>query len=166
MRVWIPRVVALLALGAVGTALVLALGMSSSSGSFSGEDVEEATAGLNRVNSGLSDRLEALEPGASPSDAQTAARAAADFSRTLLEDISGDEGSEAEALQGLLTVELEYLDAVGSTLNNPRSALRGRVGARGDALRDALQDVPGGDHRVVSGGQELVAYSEARAGEE
>jgi hypothetical protein len=163
MRIWVPRIVALLALGGVVTALVLAVGMSGASGGFTAEDVETATAELNRANGALSDKLEALEPGASPREAQDAARAAADLTRRLVED-AGD-APEAESLRAVLDIELDYLDAVGSTLNNPRSALRGRVGERGDALRDALQNVAGGDHRVVSGGQELVAYSEVRAGE-
>jgi hypothetical protein len=34
---------------------------------------------------------------------------------------------------------------------------------RAQALRDLLQHVPGGDHRVIRGGLALVRYSEARA---
>ena len=61
-----------------------------------------------------------------------------------------------------LDAELAYLDAIGSTLNNPRSSLRGKLRERGAALRSALQSVPGGSQLTVKGGTELGAYSAAR----
>lgn len=155
MRLWFSRLLALLALAGAVAAVVFTVSTVGSSG---GASPKPAVEDLNRANATLSGQLEALEAGTSPRQALDATRAAAELTRSLAESV------EDPALAAALRAELDYLDAVGSTLNNPRSALRGRVGPRGDALRDALQAAPGGDRRVVSGGQELVAYSEARAG--
>jgi len=118
---------------------------------------------LAQANGALGDRLNALAPGGSPRDAQDATRNLAQLARDLDAKVEGD-GNLAAGLHAVFTAERDYLDAVGSTLNNPKSTLRGQVGPRAQALRDALQQVPGGDHHAVRGGQALVLYSEQRTG--
>ncbi|MEO6495915.1 MAG: hypothetical protein ABIO51_00395, partial [Solirubrobacteraceae bacterium] len=116
------------------------------------------------ANRTVSGRLNELAPGASPRGAREAVRSAAALTQKLGTDLGG-EGGLANRLEDVLAAETAYLDAVGSTLGNPNSALRGRVGERGNALRDALRNIPGGDPKAVEGGAELVIYSEARAEE-
>src|SRR6476620_10991388 len=147
-RSWVARAAALVAL--VATLIALLVAVTTVSGSSSATTTTESRdlmLQLAQANGALGDRLNALAPGGSPRDAQDA----------------GD-GNLAAGLHAVFTAERDYLDAVGSTLNNPKSTLRGQVGPRAQALRDALQQVPGGDHHAVRGGQALVLYSEQRTG--
>jgi hypothetical protein len=163
LRVWFARGFALLALAAAAAAIYFAVTTIDSTKEITGEQAQAAMQQLAAANGTLSDRLEPLGPGDSPSTAQEATRQTADLTRRL--DASGDgEGDMAGRLHAIYRAELAYLDAVGSTLNNPRSPLRGKIGATAQALRDVLQQVPGGDHRAIRGGMALVVYSAARAG--
>lgn len=161
MRLWGARVLAVMAL--VGTVAAVALTITGVEGSseLTVEGAQEATARLNDVNRPVGERLEALEPGSSPAEAQAAVRTAAGETRSQLEDGTG-EGSLADRLEAVLRAELAYLDALGSTLNNPRSSLKGTIGQRAQELREQLQNIPGGDDGLIRGGQELIAYSDAR----
>lgn len=161
MRLWGARLLALLAL--LGTAAALAVAVTSVEGSseLTVEEAEEAAARLNEVNRPVGERLEELKKGESPSEAQAAVRIAADETRAQLQDGTG-EGSLADRLEAVLRTELAYLDAVGSTLNNPRSRLKGTIGQRAQELREQLQSIPGGDDELIRGGQELVVFSDAR----
>ncbi|MCW2990630.1 MAG: hypothetical protein JWM73_1224 [Solirubrobacterales bacterium] len=163
MRVWLARLFALLALLGAVAAILLAVSSVKGTDEVTVEEAQGAMLQLATTNGALSDKLDALKAGVSPKDAQAATRATAAATRKLQADIPG-EGTLADQLLVVYSAELTYLDAVGSTLNNPSSPLRGRVGATAQALRDALQQVPGGDHRAIRGGMALVQYSEARAG--
>jgi hypothetical protein len=161
MRVWVPRILALLALAGAVVGVYAAIASVERTDELTVEEAQEVTARLNAANRELGRLLTALEPGVSPREAQASTRTAADLTRELLED-GGDEGSLADRLDAVLRAELAYLDAIGSTLNNPRSELRGAIRQRGVDLREQLQNIPGGDAKLVRGGAELVAYSEAR----
>jgi hypothetical protein len=165
VRIWLPRVLALLALAGVTLAILLAVTTVNGSSETTGDDAERAMQQLAGANGQLSDTLEPLSSGDSPTAAQEAARTTAELTRRLDGELEEDESDLANRLHDVYAAELAYLDAVGSTLNNPNSALRGRIGVTAQALRDVLQQVPGGDHRAIRGGMALVLYSEARVGE-
>lgn len=164
VRTWIPRVLALLALVGAVAAILLAITTLDGSGEVTEADAQQAMQQLTGANGTLSDALEPLGSGDSPSRAQELTRSTAQLTRRLDAEIE-DDSDLANRLHDVYAAELAYLDAVGSTLNNPNSPLRGRIGSSAQALRDALQQVPGGDHRAIRGGMALVLYSEARVGE-
>lgn len=143
---------------------MVAIGTVDSSGELGSDDVQSAMERLAGANRTVSERLNELASGASPAAAQEAVRSAAALTQQLGTELDG-EGDLADRLDDALAAQVAYLDALGSTLANPNSALRGRIGERGDALRGALRDTPGGDPGAVEGGAELVAYSEARTEE-
>ena len=157
---WIARVAALVALLGAGVAVYVAV----ASVDTAGDEVtsEQVATRLNAANREASRLLEELRAGESPRPAQDAVRAAADTTRELIEET--DDGGVTDHIDAVLQAELTYLDAVGSTLNNPRSALKGAIGERALALRRQLESFPGGDSTLVHGGQELVVYSDARLG--
>ena len=161
MRIWVARVAALLALLGAATAIFVAVTSVEANDELTVSEAQEAAERLNAVNGPVGRLLEELEPGKSPADAQNAVRTALEETREMIEDGNGD-GSLAERLDAALSAELKYLDALGSTLNNPRSALKGTIGARAVELRDQLKSTPGADEKLVRGGAELVAYSDAR----
>lgn len=164
MRTWIPRLLAVLALAGTAVAIVVAITTVDSNGEPGSEEVQRAMVRLADANRTVSSQLNQLAPGASPREAQAGVRSAAALIQQLGTDLDGN-GALAERLDVVLSAQVAYLDALGSTLANPNSVLRGRIGERGDALRGALAQVPGGDPGAVEGGAELVAYSEARAAE-
>lgn len=155
---------AVLALAGAAAAIVVAIGSVDSSGEPGSDDVQGAMERLAGANRTVSERLNELASGASPDAAQEAVRSAAALTQQLGTELDG-EGDLADRLDDALAAQVAYLDALGSTLANPNSALRGRIGERGDALRGALRGTPGGDPGAVEGGAELVAYSEARTDE-
>lgn len=164
MRVWIARGIALIALIAAAGGVLYVLSSVESTDELTVAETEAAMTELNQANARLSGLLEELRAGDSPAEAQAAARAAADLTRRLLDDTPA-QGSLSDRMRRVLVAELDYLDALGSTLNNPRSALRGTIGAKQIVLREQVQNTPGGNVEVISGGAELVAYSKARTGE-
>jgi hypothetical protein len=141
----------------------VAVARVDSTKAVSGDEAAAAMQQLAAANGALSDRLEPLKPGAGPKPAQDETRRVAELTRQLEGAIDGG-GDLADGLRLVYQAELAYLDAVGSTLNNPSSPLRVKIGPTAQALRDVLQQVPGGDHRAIRGGLALVQYSEARAG--
>lgn len=164
MHVWIARGIALLALLAAAGGVLYVLSSVESTDELTVEETQDHMTRLNAANARLSGLLEALEPGASPAEAQAAVREAADLTRELLDDTPA-EGSLSDRMRGTLGAELDYLDALGSTLNNPRSALRATIGPKQIVLREQVKSTPGGDVEVISGGAELVAFSKSRTGE-
>ena len=154
----------MLALAGTAVAIVVAVSTVDSKSELTAEEAQGAMERLAAANRTVSGSLNDLAPGASPRAAQEAVRSAAALTQELGTDLDG-EGGLANRLEDVLGAEVAYLDAVGSTLANPNSALRGRIGERGNALRDSLQKIPGGDSRAVEGGAELVIYSEARTAE-
>jgi hypothetical protein len=160
-RVWVARVVALLALGGAAAAIAVAVNSVKATDSVTEQDARDAMAQLATANQTLSDELNALAPGASPRLAQETVRTTAALSRRLDGEASGG-GDLGDSVHAVLLAELAYLDAIGSTLNNPGSPLRGEIAQRGNTLREALQNIPGGAPRAVSGGAELIVFSKAR----
>lgn len=160
-RVWFARVFAMLALGGAVTAVLIAVDSVHGKHEVSQSEARQAMNQLTVANRNLSRTLAALRPGEHPQQAQEASRSAAALSRKLAEDV-GKQGDLGDGVHQVITAELAYLDAIGSTLNNPRSPLRAKIMERGIALRTVLQNLPGGAPRAVSGGAALVAYSKAR----
>lgn len=164
MRIWFPRAIALLALAGACAAVLVAINSVSTTDEVTGDEAQAAMTQLATANGALSDKLDPLKEGDSPREAQEETRALVELTRKLDAEVAGD-GSLADRLHAIYAAELAYLDAVGSTLTNPTSPLRERIGETAQALRDVLQEVPGGDHLAIRGGMALVLYSEARAGE-
>lgn len=161
VRLWIARLAALLALLGAVAAVYAAVASVESTDELTVEEAQQAAARLNAVNGSVAGQLGTLTPGASPRAAQEAVRAAADEARSLADTDHG-QGALVDRLDAVLRAELAYLDALGSTLNNPRSPLKGTIRERGATLREQLQSLPGGDAERVRGGAALVAYSDAR----
>ena len=76
--------------------------------------------------------------------------------RSLAIEMRSHRGAEADRLQNAIAVEGEWLDAVGSTLLNPRSPLRGQLLARDAAARRALAALPAGRAPGADGARRLV----------
>jgi len=157
----VARVLAVVALAGAAVATIIAVASIETRHEVSQNQARRAMDQLTVVNRNLARTLEALEPGVSPQQAREADRSAAALSRTLADDV-GTEGDLGAGVHAVLGAELSYLDAIGSTLNNPRSRLRQDIGRRAIALRQVLQNVPGGAPSDVRGGAALVAYSSAR----
>lgn len=68
----------------------------------------------------------------------------------------------AEDLRRALRLEAAWLDAVGSTLANPRSPLRARLRARDAAARAALDALPAPRGSRRGGASHLVDYARSR----
>jgi hypothetical protein len=105
--------------------------------------------------------LERLRPGRSGRPAQRAVRSTV----TVAEDLRGLLGPTADdRTVNALERELEYLDAVGSLLSNPRSTLAGELPARGRRARAALEAAPGGQAAAAatSGWDDLLEYAKRR----
>ena len=160
-RVGAARVFAVVALGGTVAAVLVAINSVHSKHEVTQAEARQAMNQLTVANRNLSRTLALLAPGASPSQAQEADRSAAALSRKLGSDV-GKDGDLGVGVHQVITAELSYLDAIGSSLNNPRSPLRPMIMKRGIALRTLLQNLPGGAPRAVSGGAGLVAYSKAR----
>ena len=85
--------------------------------------------------------LERLREGRSARPAQRAVRRAVDASEQLKERSPVTAG---ERVTNAIERTLEYLDAVGSVLSNPRSQLRPELEERANRARSALDAAPGG----------------------
>ena len=110
----------------------------------------------------LSREMERLRPGRSGRPAQRAVRAAVDAA----EELRDDPAANADPLTiNAIERELEYFDAVGSVLSNPRSELRPELAARGRRARAALDAAPGGQGAAAAtrGWDVLLRYAERRA---
>ncbi len=83
--------------------------------------------------------------------------------RSLSLEVGDHGGSAARRLQRALTLEASWLDAVGSVLSNPRSALRDQLVAREAALRPALAALPNTENlRRKGGSANLRDFAKAR----
>jgi len=90
-------------------------------------------------------QLARLGPPGSVSRARVRTREALAATAALADQLRDFEGPAAARLRTAARVQLRYLDALGSTLLNPRSPLRAQLPARGLAARKALAafDRPG-----------------------
>ena len=82
--------------------------------------------------------------------------------RSLALEVRDSGGGHAERLRRALALEGRWLDAVGSTLANPRSPLRASLRARDGAVRPALAALPSRAGRRTGGARQLVDYAESR----
>lgn len=105
--------------------------------------------------------LERLRPGRSGRPAQRAVRVAMDAAESLRD--APDAAADALTLNAIER-ELEYLDAVGSLLSNPRSTLAPELPARGRRARAALAAAPRGQAAAAATGgwDDLVEYARSR----
>ena len=110
----------------------------------------------------VSREIERLRPGRSGRAAQRAVREAIDATEALRDDPAAN--PDARTINAIER-ELEYLDAVGSVLSNPRSTLRPELDERGRRARAALDAAPGGQDAAAAtrGWDDLLKYAEARA---
>jgi hypothetical protein len=95
--------------------------------------------------------------------ARARTRQAIATTRSLTLEIRHEGGAEAERLRRALRLEADWLDAVGSTLANPRSGLRDALVARDAELRVALDALPGPLPVHRQGSRELLDYARRRA---
>jgi uncharacterized membrane protein YccC len=110
----------------------------------------------------VSREIERLRRGHSGRRAQRAVRAAIDAAEALRDDPAANaDPLTANAIER----DLEYLDAVGSVLSNPRSTLRPELDERGRRARAALEAAPGGRDAAAAtrGWEHLLEYAEKRA---
>jgi hypothetical protein len=162
MRKWFARLFALIALGAAAFGIYYAIdSVRSEDHKVSAADAKDAADQISVANGDLSAKLTALRPHHSPQLARESVHTAAALARKLDEDL-GDSGALADAIHSVIRRELAFLDAVGSTLANPRSPLRGRVAEYALDVRRAFHHVPGAGSASIHGVPELVAFSEAR----
>ena len=82
--------------------------------------------------------------------------------RSLAIEARSYDGPLTRRLQRALRLEAAWLDAVGSTLANPRSDLRRQLVARDAAARRALATLPATAGRRTGGAAQLVDYARSR----
>jgi len=95
--------------------------------------------------------------------ARSRTRAAVATARSLAVEIRAKNGDAAGRLRRALQRERDWLDAVGSTLANPRSPLRDEILDRDRRLIAALAALPGDGVARRDASQQLVAYALSRA---
>lgn len=95
--------------------------------------------------------------------ARARTRQAIATTRSLTLEMGHEGGAEADRLRHALRLEADWLDAVGSTLANPRSSLRDALAARDAELRAALDALPGPLPVHREGSRELLDYALRRA---
>lgn len=110
----------------------------------------------------VSREIERLRSGRSGRPAQRAVRTAIDATEDLRDDPAAN--PDARTINAIER-KLEYLDAVGSVLSNPRSTLRPELEERGRRARAALDAAPGGQAAAAAtrGWDVLLKYAEKRA---
>lgn len=160
-RRWIPRILALAALLGGAAAVVAAVASVSGGSGLSQADASRALTQLDAVNRPLSEKLSALRGGQTARPAQAANRAAYQLATRLRSQVSSG-GELGAAVRAVLDAEVDYTDAVGSTMYNPRSALRDKIVHDAAVLRAAL-DAANGNPQYVHGAENFVGIARARA---
>ncbi len=160
---WIARLLAISALAGVTVAAIVVVAASGKDGGLSAGAAHQAMARLTVANRAISHELTRLHHGDSVRPARRAVRKAMATTRDLAASIAGS-SDLALRVRDVLEAEEAYLDAVGSTLANPSSALRAKVASRAITLRGALRRVPAAAARDVRGAGELVRFSRSRNG--
>ncbi|MEY2516775.1 MAG: hypothetical protein QOJ89_4133 [bacterium] len=82
--------------------------------------------------------------------------------RSLAVEMRSRRGPAVVRLQAALAQERAWLDAVGSTLANPRSPLRDELPARDAQARRALATLPTAPAHRVGGARSLISYARSR----
>lgn len=97
------------------------------------------------------------------SAARARTRQAIATTRSLAHQLRHNGGDEVDRLSHAVRLEADWLDAVGSTLSNPRSVLREALASRDAALGEALAALPGPPPSHRGGTQELLDYARWRS---
>ncbi|MCW2967057.1 MAG: hypothetical protein JWM71_829 [Solirubrobacteraceae bacterium] len=160
-RRWSARLLALLVLAAAVVAVLVVVHSVHAKHDVTETEATGAMSQLASANQALSSQLNVLKKGESPKPAQSATRSALALTRKLSGDLdnTGDLGT---AVHAVFAAEVSYLDAVGSSLNNPHSVLLAKTVRLASAVRTALQSAPNGSPQTVSGATTLIAYSHGR----
>ncbi|HEY1538219.1 MAG TPA: hypothetical protein VGF63_02395 [Solirubrobacteraceae bacterium] len=155
------RVAVLVALAALVVAVAVLVESSDPVTPLTSSDADFMSAQLvaadQRVRGSLA-RLHELGPAL----AIDHARDAVATTRSLAIELRNSHGEMADRLHRALTLEGAWLDAIGSTLANPRSPLQTQLAARDDALRPALAALPGRGAPRAGAAPLLVSYSRSR----
>jgi hypothetical protein len=155
------RVAVLLALLLLTLAVVALATSGGPSVAMSRADASFLSAELVRADQLVSTQLVRVREGAT-SNALARTRDAVLTTRSLGVEMRAFRGPQADRLRRALRHEGRWLDAVGSTLSNPRSPLRAELLTRAVAARRALAALPGARPRITSGATQLVAYARRR----
>jgi hypothetical protein len=115
----------------------------------------------------LAAELAALRPGTSAQRARRALHAAVADNRAVAFAIRRAEAAgllRDERLANAVDAQREYLDALGSSLSNPRSPLLRHLADRARRVRAAFASLPGagGLQRTISGWQRLATTTASR----
>lgn len=157
----VRRVVAVSAILLVPASVYALVATSRPSATLSHADAAYLSSQLVAADQAVRTQLARLRPLRSYA-ALARTRDAALTARSLALEVDSHSGVYADALQRALTLEAAWLDAVGSVLANPRSALRAELVPRDAALRAAIDDLPVAPGRRRGGAVHLVRYAEAR----
>lgn len=143
-------------------ASVLALVKTDTSGTpLASADASFMSSQLVSVDQGVRTqlvRLRALQT----SHALNHTRNATVLTRSLVVELGDHDGPAATRLRTALNLEAAWLNAVGSTLINPSSPLRGQLVARDAAARRALAALPTPAGHRKGGATQLIAYAKSR----
>jgi hypothetical protein len=155
------RVAVLVALAALAVAVAALVEASDPVTPLSPSDADFMSAQLVAVDRRVRGSLEHLRE-LGPAPAIDHARNAVATTRSLVIELRNSHGDVADRLRRALTLEGAWLDAIGSTLANPRSPLQAQLAARDDALRPALAALPGRGAPHANTAPLLVSYSRSR----
>lgn len=145
-----------------GAVVLVVLGAGIPASALSNADARFISGQLLTADAGVRAELTGLRSDAT-SSALSETRRAATITRSLALEVSSMKGELADRMRDALRRERDWLDAVGSTLANPRSVLREQVLEHDRALLAALAKLPG--YRAPRGdaSRRLLAYSRERA---
>ncbi|MGI8624389.1 MAG: hypothetical protein ACR2NB_13120 [Solirubrobacteraceae bacterium] len=168
-RRWLARLAAVLALAGVAYGVYTIVRTGTEAHSRGPSAPAAQVAALGRSQEALAKRLEALRPGRSAKPARVALRAVQDDRGVAMVALrrrrtAGKPAIDDRPLQGALGAELDYLDAVGSVLRDPRSPLLKSVGTRAEAAKRAFTALPdsAGVAAGIRGTTALVTWAKAQ----
>jgi hypothetical protein len=155
------RLVALIALAMVPAAVYALVVTDGPASALSRADATFMSAQLMTADQRVRRELVRLRPGRTFA-ALARTRDATLTTRSLTLELANAGGRDAELLRRALRLETAWLDAVGSVLSNPRSALRDELVARDAVLRPAMDALPVREGRRKGGAAHLVRYAKSR----
>jgi len=155
------RLVALLALLLLPATVVALANAGAPAVAMSSADAQFLSRQLVVADQRVRARLIRLrDEGTAPSLGRT--RDAVLTTRSLAVEMRSQRGPAVDRLHHALTRERAWLDAVGSTLANPRSALRERLLALDVQARRALAALPTTRPHRVGGTRSVISYARSR----
>lgn len=157
------RLVALAVIVLLAGAMLSVFLSRSPATTLSSSDARFMTGQLLAADDRVRSQLATLRP-QDLSEARARTRGALATTRSLAVQMRAKDGDAAERVRRALALERDWLDAVGSTLANPRSPLREQIVRRDRELRAALAALPGDGVARSGASQRLVDYALAREG--